>query len=150
MQPDPKDADPGAPPYVLDDQVGFVLRQVSQRHTALFATCFGGELTTAQWAVIARLHQLGTSSQNELGRAVAMDVATIRGIVVRLREKGLLDLTADPEDRRRVTLTLSPAGEALYQASVPAAHAATERTLAPLSERDRRTLMRLLSLLSGD
>ncbi|MGN6114632.1 MAG: MarR family transcriptional regulator, partial [Nitrobacter sp.] len=31
--------------YILDEQVGFILRQVSQRHSAIFANAIGNNLT---------------------------------------------------------------------------------------------------------
>src|SRR5206468_1789491 len=41
--------------YRLDDQVGFVLRQAQQRHTALFASLMIEGLTPTQWAALAKL-----------------------------------------------------------------------------------------------
>jgi DNA-binding MarR family transcriptional regulator len=58
--------------------VGFLLRQVNQRHTGLFASLIGDETTPTQWAVLARLMEAGASSQNALGRQTAMDAATVR------------------------------------------------------------------------
>ena len=47
---------PSRPSYVLDEQIGFILRQVSQRHAMIFARDIGADLTTAQWAEIGRAH----------------------------------------------------------------------------------------------
>lgn len=35
-------------PYVLDDQTGFILRQATQRHAAIFASDIGCDLTPTQ------------------------------------------------------------------------------------------------------
>mgnify|MGYP006166211461 CR=1 FL=1 len=59
------------PDYQLEDQIGFVLRRVTQRHLALFSAAIP-QVTTTQWAVIARLSELGPMSQNHLGREAAM------------------------------------------------------------------------------
>ena len=64
-------------PYVLDDQVGFVLRQAQQRHTTIFATEMIEGLTPTQWAALAKLRECGPCSQNHLGRLTAMDAATM-------------------------------------------------------------------------
>jgi len=61
--------------YVLDDQIGFVLRQAQQRHTTLFAAEMIEGLTTTQWAALAKLRECGACSQNHLGRLTAMDAA---------------------------------------------------------------------------
>ncbi len=74
--------------YALDDQIGFILRKVSQRHTAIFAAAFA-DLTPPQWATLAKLYEEGPTSQNQLGRLVALDAATIKGIVDRLGARGL-------------------------------------------------------------
>jgi cobyrinic acid a,c-diamide synthase len=67
-------------PYVLDDQIGFVLRRVTQRHLAIFSDAIP-EVTTTQFAALAKLAELGPLSQNHLGRVTAMDAATIKGVV---------------------------------------------------------------------
>ncbi len=89
-------------PYSLDAQVGFLLRQASQRHTAIFAARMIGDLTTTQWAALARLEERGPCSQNLLGRLTAMDAATIKGVVDRLVGRGYAEATADPNDSRRL------------------------------------------------
>jgi len=63
--------------YELDRQVGFLLRQVSQRHGTIFAEGIGSDLTPTQWAALAKLHEIGPCSQNLLGRLTAMDGATV-------------------------------------------------------------------------
>lgn len=137
------------PPYILDDQIGFILRQVSQRHAAIFAAGIGDDdLTATQWAVLAKLLERGPCSQNRLGRRTAMDAATIKGVVDRLGKRGLIETRPDPEDGRRLEVALSPAGQALAERTVPNARRITEETLAPLSAAERTTLITLLRKLS--
>ena len=57
-----------APEYRLDEQVGFILRQVQQRHALIFAAAFD-DLTPMQWAALAKLAERGECSQNLLGAA---------------------------------------------------------------------------------
>lgn len=139
----------GQDPYILDDQIGFILRQVSQRHAAIFAAGIGEQdLTATQWAVLAKLLERGPCSQNRLGRRTAMDAATIKGVVDRLGKRGLIETRPDPEDGRRLEVALSPAGQALAERMVPNALRITEETLAPLDEAERTTLIALLRRLS--
>ena len=70
-------------------QVGFILRQASQRHTALFASAWAPRPRRRSRAALAKLHEIGPTSQNQLGRMTAMDVATIKGVVDRLMKRGL-------------------------------------------------------------
>ncbi len=130
--------------YVLDDQTGFILRQVHQRHALIFASRIGQDITPTQWAAMAKLAQAGPCSQNLLGRLTAMDAATIKGVVDRLVRRGLASTNPDPSNRRRVLVELTPAGRELAHELAPLALEITEETLAPLSGRERETLLRLL------
>jgi MarR family transcriptional regulator, lower aerobic nicotinate degradation pathway regulator len=136
-----------APEYRLDEQVGFVLRQVQQRHALIFASAFGDDLTPMQWAALAKLAERGECSQNLLGRLVSMDVATVKGVVDRLAKRGLAETGADPDDRRRVVVRLTEAGRRLYKASEGRATRVTEETLQPLTEGEREQLLGLLRRL---
>jgi DNA-binding MarR family transcriptional regulator len=136
-----------SPRYVLDEQVGFLLRQVNQRHTTIFAEWIGEDLTPRQWAVLSKLREVGATSQNLLGRLVTMDAATVKGVVDRLRRRGLLDSVPDPTDGRRVFIDLTRGGEVLVDRTIEAATRVTEKTLAPLNDDERATLMRLLERL---
>ena len=131
-------------PYVLDDQVGFILRQVGQRHAAIFAARIGDDLTMTQWAALAKLTETGPCSQNLLGRLTAMDAATVKGVVDRLVRRGFVVTRPDTEDGRLLVVVLTPAGEeAVARASVNA-FAITEETLAPLDAAERAMLLKLL------
>ena len=143
----PEAVDKVDPPYSLDAQIGFVLRRATQRHLAIFAEAIPG-LTTTQFAVLAKLSEQGATSQNQLGRTTAMDAATIKGVVDRLRRQGLVHTRPDPGDRRRLTIDLSPAGTRLFDATWQRALEVSARTLAPLSARERDRLLALLAKLA--
>jgi DNA-binding MarR family transcriptional regulator len=133
--------------YALDQQVGFILRQVTQRHTALFASSGMADLTPMQWAALAKLHETGCCSQNLLGRLVAMDAATVKGVIQRLLARGYVLTKRDPSDARRVVLALTPIGTEAYERLVGTALRVTRDTLAPLTPAERQTLLGLLSKL---
>jgi DNA-binding MarR family transcriptional regulator len=138
---------PSRPSYILDEQIGFILRQVSQRHAVIFAREIGINLTPTQWAALSKLSETGPCSQNLLGRLTAMDVATIKGVIDRLSVRGLTETSPDPEDGRRLLVSLTRAGQQLAEKSAPNALAITRETLAPLDVKERETLMALLSKL---
>jgi DNA-binding MarR family transcriptional regulator len=135
------------PPYVLDDQVGFLLRQVNQRHTLLFAEKMGADMTPTQWAALAKLGEKGPCTQNLLGRLTAMDAATIKGVIDRLCKRGLTETNPDPEDGRRLVVELTAAGQALVDQASASALAVTEDSLAPLSAGEREIFLELLKKL---
>jgi DNA-binding MarR family transcriptional regulator len=138
----------GAKRYILEDQVGFILRQVSQRHSTIFASLIGDDLTPTQWAVLAKLAEIGQPcSQNLLGRHTAMDVATIKGVVDRLTKRGLIRTTPDPEDGRRLLVALTEAGREVAEREQGNAKRITDETLAPLTSQERESFLELLKKL---
>jgi MarR family transcriptional regulator, lower aerobic nicotinate degradation pathway regulator len=138
---------PSRAAYILEEQIGFILRQVSQRHATIFAREIGIELTPTQWAALAKLTETGSCSQNQLGRLTAMDVATIKGVIDRLTARGLTETNPDPDDGRRRLVSLTRAGQQLAEKAAPNALAITKETLAPLDPKEREMLVALLSKL---
>jgi DNA-binding MarR family transcriptional regulator len=142
-----RSAKPAKPAYVLDEQIGFILRQVSQRHAVIFARDIGIDLTPTQWAALAKLQETGPCSQNQLGRLTAMDVATIKGVIDRLTARGLTETSPDPEDGRRLLVSLTRVGQQLAEKGASNALAISRETLAPLDSKERDMLMTLLNKL---
>lgn len=137
--------------YRLDDQLGFLLRRAYQRASANLAEAIAEHaLTVPQFAVLARLHDGGGVSQNELGRLVVMEPANVRDVVQRLMRRGLLETAPVDGDRRRVQVRLTARGAQLVRSLIPLELACTERTLATLGKAERGRLVQLLrKMLDG-
>jgi len=133
--------------YVLEKQIGFLLRQANQRHTSIFAARIPEGLTTTQFAALAKLHEVGPCSQNHLGRLTAMDAATIKGVVDRLTKRGFVLSRPDRRDTRLLVLRLTKSGLAAIEAAIPFAVSVTEETLHPLSPSERASLLKLIRKL---
>ena len=132
--------------YRLDDQIGFLLRKANQRHLAIFARAIP-DLTPPQFAALAKLAEVGATSQNQLGQLVAKHAATIKGVIDRLKARGLVELGGHGTDRRRVVVSLTAEGRETVIRLLPIAHAITAETLSPLSSRETATLAKLLAKL---
>lgn len=130
--------------YQLDDQIGFILRLASQRHVSIFQNLSPGGLTPTQFATLIRVVEMGECSQNHLGRMVSMDVATIKGVVDRLKKKGLVRLAPDLNDKRRTTITPSDTAKQMVGELHELGLRISEETMQPLTAKERATLMRLL------
>lgn len=133
--------------YQLEEQAGFVLRKAHQRHVSIFAAHMA-DLTPPQFAALAKLHDVGETSQNQLGSLIAMDAATVKGVIDRLKARGLVDLTKHDVDKRRLLVSLTAEGRAAIERLIPVAREITEETLAPLSAREIATLMKLLAKIA--
>lgn len=143
------DSSPERAGYVLEDQVGYLLRRAYQRATALFGemmTPFG--LTPTQFAALTQIHKQGEVSQNQLGRLTAMDPATSQGVIRRLIEQGMVARRDDDQDRRRFQLSLTPAGRQLIEAAMIMGPKVSAATLEPLSARERTIFLALLKRLA--
>lgn len=132
--------------YVLDDQIGFKLRLAMQRHLEIFVRRLP-EVTPTQFAVLARLSERGTLSQNHLGRLVGMDAATTKGVVDRLRQRGFVSATPSATDRRRLDIALTPAGAGFIAGALPQGLSISRETLANLTPREAARLLALLDKL---
>lgn len=135
--------------YVLEDQVGHLLRRAHQRATQIFLEGFADSgLTPTQWAALARLAEEGAASQNHLGRLTAMDPATIQGVIQRLEKRGLIDREPDPDDRRRTRLKLTGEGAQTVMTLSAAAAKVSADTLAQLTDAEAKAFLELLRKLA--
>lgn len=133
--------------YILEEQVGFLLRQVNQRHAVIFAEMINESLTPTQFAVLAKLKELQVCSQNELGRLTAMDAATVKGVVERLKGRSLVRTVPDKNDRRRLSVELTKKGEKVAAEAVSRGNSISDETLGPLTAAEKKSLLRLLNKL---
>jgi DNA-binding MarR family transcriptional regulator len=133
--------------YRLQEQAGFLLRKANQRHLAIFAARIS-DLTPPQFAALAKLAEVGETSQNHLGSLIATDAATVKGVIDRLKARGLVMLSQHGGDKRRLVVSLTAEGIATLERLLPLAEQITAETLAPLSAREAATLLRLLAKLT--
>jgi DNA-binding MarR family transcriptional regulator len=133
--------------YLLQEQVGFILRKAHQRHLSIFATHIA-DLTPPQFAALAKLRDVGETSQNQLGTLIAMDAATVKGVIDRLKARGLVALSRHEVDKRRLLVNLTAEGRDAVERLIPLARRITSETLAPLSAKDSAVFMRLLGKLA--
>lgn len=138
----------GSKRYVMECQVGFLMRVAMQRHTSIFMSLIPHNLTQTQFAVVAKLAEVGTTSQNQLGRLVCLDAATTKGVVDRLRARKIVMIEINPRDRRHCMVALTKHGTLIAQHSVNRAHQITAKTLAPLNRNEQRAIVRLLRKMS--
>jgi DNA-binding MarR family transcriptional regulator len=135
--------------YDVTQQVGHLLRKAYQRHLAIFHEGLARyQLTSAQFVTLCTLRDQRDSSQVDLVRATAVDQATIRGVVERLKARGLIALKRDRDDGRKVVISLTAAGVKLLEAAIPEARQISEVTVQGLNQAERIALDYLLRKIS--
>ncbi|NUR52252.1 MAG: MarR family transcriptional regulator [Hamadaea sp.] len=97
------------------------------------------------YSLLAALDETGPTSQAELGRRTGIDRSDMVATVNDLADRGLVQRTADPEDRRRNIVSVTAAGRRQLAHLDELLGAAQDAYLAPLSAADRRTLIGLLT-----
>ncbi|SMF88788.1 transcriptional regulator, MarR family [Azospirillum oryzae] len=138
-------AGPGEADYVFSDQIGHLLRRAYQRHLAIFQrNACDPQLTSVQFVTLCAIRDNGPSSLIELVKSTAIDQATIRGIVDRLKARGLISQTSDAQDRRKVINCLTDEGRQLLEDMVPCAKRISELTMGQLNPAERLAVTHVL------
>jgi DNA-binding MarR family transcriptional regulator len=133
-----------APAFELLEAPGHLIRRAQQQHQARWAQLVGSEITSVQFAVLAKLATDPGTDQNSLAGALSIDTSTLADVCLRLASRGLVDRRRSAVDARRYHVHLTQAGQALLERYVPAVDAVGAALLAALNEGERRTLVRLL------
>lgn|SRR5690625_868016 len=130
--------------YDLHSNIGYLLRRAHQVGSAAFLHADDTGLSVIQFATLATLIRSGSDSQNSLGRSVGSDAATMTGVVQRLKRRGLVEIHADPADRRMKTISITDEGREVYERGARASQASSEALLAPFSPGERIMLIEML------
>lgn len=97
------------------------------------------------YAILVTLDELGPASQAEVGRRTGIDRSDVVAAVNDLSVRGHLHRTPDPTDRRRNTLTLTPAGRAHLNYLDDRLEQAQRELLPTFSAAERANLILLLT-----
>ena len=141
-------SEPIAKPFNYQQAPGYLIRRAHQVSVALFAAGMADfDLTPVQFAMLNALMDEPGEDQITLASKVAFDAATSGAVIGRLESKGLLRRDADPQDKRRKLLSLTPAGEQMVAAMKTAVAQVQTKIMAPLAEGEAQELNRLLTKL---
>ncbi|MFC0506118.1 MarR family winged helix-turn-helix transcriptional regulator [Micromonospora costi] len=102
------------------------------------------------YRLLAALAEIGPTSQADLGRSCGIDRSDVVAALNDLADRGLVERSPDPGDRRRNVITLTVAGRRDLRRMEDALDRAQDTLLAPLSRADRDQLIRLLSTLVAE
>ncbi len=131
----------------LYEHPGHLLRRAQQISVSIFYDEMGEELTPVQYAMLRNLESHAGSDQVSLSAISGIDTSTGATVCARLEEKGLLNRTVIPTNRRQRALTITAAGEQLLADLVPGSQRLRRRLLAPLSGPEQLKFMELLTKL---
>ena len=118
---------------------------------ALFEDALADEgATLATWVVLNGVERGRWASQSGLAKELRIEGATVTRHLDRLERDGLVRRSRDPEDRRQISVALTPAGKALHRRLRGVARRLDDRVCEGLTERDRADLERVLERIGAN
>ncbi len=132
-----------APPPALqrlDSQVCFALYSASLAMTKLYKPLLDAVgLTYPQYIAMLVLWEQDGITVSELGKRLCLDSGTLTPLLKRLESSGLVARSRDPQDERRVRITLTAAGRALRGPAEAIPHCVLERSQCSIPELEALT-----------
>ncbi len=129
-------------PYRLSVLSNRISSDIARRYQERFS------LTIPQWRVMASLGETPGLSARQVADKTAMDkVAVSRAVAGLLAVKSITRKT-DPTDKRKIILTLSKKGQAIYRQVVPVALAYEAAILDQLEPGEKQALSKLIDRIS--
>ncbi len=127
---------------------GHLIRRAQQLAVSIFMEETAGfDVTPVQFAILNALMDEPGEDQITLSGRVAFDPATFGSVIGRLEAKGWVAREADPDDKRRKLLWITPEGEQLALKMKRAVSRAQQRIVGPLAADEREHLGALLGKL---
>ncbi|MCV6587336.1 MAG: MarR family winged helix-turn-helix transcriptional regulator [Marinibacterium sp.] len=105
------------------------------------------DIGITEWRIIALLAIEPGIKANRIVEVIGLDKGPVSRCVKNMHAKGLVTLAPDKTDGRSQILSLSPSGEALHDAILPAALERERRLLSALSEDEVHQLIDMLNRL---
>jgi DNA-binding MarR family transcriptional regulator len=96
-----------------DDRLIYLLsiaQQALKDHTNKTIADKGGKVTLAQAAILFLLRKQDGRYMSEMGQLIGVDNSAMTRLVDRLEKAGLVKRQIDPENRRAISILLTPAG----------------------------------------
>jgi len=90
----------------------------------------------------------GPRTPAELADAAGVTRATMTGLIDTLERDGFVKRDPDPDDRRMMSVRLTPKAEDFLRGFLPEHFKVTAQLMATLNEAERKTLVRLLAKIS--
>lgn len=134
--------------FNFSDAPGHQIRRAHQLSVAIFMEETAAfDVTPVQFAILNALMDDPGEDQITLAGRVAFDAATSGSVISRLEAKGWVRRKADPNDRRRKLLWITPSGQKVALQMKRAVGKVQSRLLGPLDDAERAQFGALLGKL---
>lgn len=132
----------------LAPRPSWLLGRAAARSHQLVAEGFAAEgVRGYHFRILAALDQFGPSSQADVGRHTGIDRSDVAATVNDLAARSFVVRAPDPSDGRRNVVSITRAGRAALERLDRVVDGIQAELLAPLTEREQASLLRLLQKL---
>jgi DNA-binding MarR family transcriptional regulator len=129
--------------------LGLYLREAYRAFSRQFhARLAQHHMTHAQWVMLWLISQAGTLTPITLAREAGIQKASATSVIEQLKRRKLIQGVRDAHDRRKLNLSLTPAGAALTRTLVACAAETNALGHGTLSQDEINTLLRLLNAVT--
>jgi len=133
----------------LDNSLDFMLvRVVNKLRCQIGRQLKHMDLTSEQWAVLARLREEDGLTQNELAKRILKDQANTTRILDKVEKKGLVKRVDALNDRRTYLIYLTEEGRHAVEVCNPLVQQVKEKITEVLTEDEITALRRMLDIIS--
>ena len=133
-----------------EDCIIFLLAKAYQKaHSAFKLKLAPFGITPVQHLILAVLAEEEYLLPAEISDRVAMDGATLSGVLDRMAEAGLIKKEGNPEDRRSIRVSLSPKARRMREGLAEQRKSINDELTAKFSLEERLLLKRMLRDLKG-
>ncbi len=133
-----------------EDCIVFLLAKAYQRaHSAFKQKLAPFGITPVQQLILMVLAEEEFLSPAEISEKIAMDSATLSGVLERMAEGGMIKREENPEDRRSIRVSLAAKAKKMQEDLAEQRKAINEELTEKLSLEERLLLKRMLKDLKG-
>ena len=129
---------------------GHLIRRVHQVSMRYYLEECGADLTPVQYAALVAIGSHPGIDATKLSEIIYFDRSTIGDVLYRIESKGWIVRESTTDDRRIKLLSLSAAGQEVLRQTEAGIRRVQKRLLAPLTEAEGKTLIRLLAKIADE
>lgn len=129
--------------YILEKAIK-TYRQFAQKQIE----AAGFDITIDQWLILKTIQENDNLAQQHIAEKVFKDVASVTRIIEILVKKGYIQRSFHNDDRRRFALAITKEGDTIISNVLPIIEQNRAQALTSFSEKDVKTLQKLLTTLT--
>jgi DNA-binding MarR family transcriptional regulator len=134
--------------YTMKNSVGYLMRICTNRVLPQMEALFEEqELSFSQWTTLVALHDGRISTAGELAHNICHDAGSLTRLIDQMVKRGLVTRRRSENDRRVVSLELTPRGSNLVETLAPRVMHFWNKLLTGFTHQEVDTLIALLTRL---